>query len=135
VRKRLPEEQVEALLTTLTQEAAALAGGGGLVSGVFEPRPIVLEEEKQLPDDNIETEGKYIIAVVGQSKRKCLHLSGGCWRARALRFQSFELVASEVEPVPEHMYQTVCRNCWSEGLPRTTTCEESSSSSSSTEGA
>ena len=85
-------------------------------------------EEEDVPAE------EYIISVSGtglghRAKKSRLHRRNGCYRARQLRFQNFEVV--NFTPVPDHMFDSVCKACWPSGGPGEEVSSGSSSSSSS----
>ena len=94
------------------------------------------EEEEMAP----KPEAKYVVAHTRRRDKRCtglrrvLHRVEGCWRARRLAFQNFELL--EVDPPPKEEFDAVCQDCWrheqeTTGEPGISEGSDSSSSSSS----
>ena len=67
-----------------------------------------LEESGE--DLEVDQEAKYVIAITRQGREARLHKTSGCWRAKRLAFQNFELV--DVDPPPQDKYNVVCKDCW-----------------------
>ena len=129
VRKGLDPEAAKVLESSAKKKAKIILEALRLdltVVPEFLPAPFLepaagrTEEERD--EDKIEdkemSESKFIVSV-GRRRRgptvDCLHIVGGCWRARALAFSSYEL-NTEDQP-PASSYGVVCRQCWPSGGP------------------
>ena len=92
----------------------AVAGQALVAAG-----PLALQEaaggEDAFGGQGCEVAVPYVVALSRRGKVLRLHRGDGCWWARNLAFQSFELV--DLSPVPEHMYTSYCSTCWPRAAP------------------
>ena len=69
-----------------------------------------MEKENQASGD--EDDGyAYVVATSKRGSRSILHRRGGCWRAKRLAFNNYELVKSDGKPLAS-FYDGYCRDCW-----------------------
>ena len=114
--------------------ASARRTAAPLVPAVAVQLPNPEEAVEDEPEEVGDQAGMFVISVSGtglghRAKRARLHRRDGCYRARQLRFHSYEVVS--FSPVPDNLYDSVCRACWPCGGPGEEISSDSSSSSSS----
>ena len=88
-------------------------------------------EEKTEEEEKDEKDEKQAIYIFASTQRRgtMLHLANGCWRARARRFQDYELSADH--PPKASWFTGFCKDCWPKGSSEFEKEHASSSSSSS----
>jgi len=107
------EAAVEATVFNLKLLAAEVSKKMAAVEDLASPTEVA-SLSLAIPPGEVEEEElfrtKYLIVYTRNRRCTCLHLAGGCWRARQLSFACFEYL--DQDPPPREAYNSVCRGCW-----------------------
>ena len=66
--------------------------------------------EVEVPDPEVDIDAKFLIVYTRARTCARLHLANGCWRARQMNFQDYEVI--EDDHPPRDRCNEVCKECW-----------------------
>ena len=66
--------------------------------------------EVEVPGPEVDIDAKFLIVYTRARTCARLHLANGCWRARQMNFQDYEVI--EDDHPPRDRYNEVCKECW-----------------------